>query len=337
MLLQANDYLWLHRPRGRASCRSAARTSGATSSSGVDLIRRAAGDTVHALAWPLLTARRRHEARQDHRGPGLARSGRGPARTSSSSTGWRPTTARCGSILAQFTLLPVPEIDEVVAAHADAPERREAQRVLARAVTALVHGRRRRPGPRRRRARRSSAGRSPVCRPRALDAVLRRGARRGGDDGGAGRRARPGRGPRPHRPGGVEERGPARARAGGRVRERRAGRRARPRVRHAEDPPVRPGYRDPTGQTLPGSSSCRLRLTLARGSPVGLHFASEGRSTAVSETIGTTTASHHDLRHVPDRAALPSGRAGRSLKTEQRTKKRVRATARCFGIAQWFE
>ena len=56
MLLQANDYRWLARARGRASCRSAARTSGATCSPGVDLIRRRPGAPVHALAWPLLTA-----------------------------------------------------------------------------------------------------------------------------------------------------------------------------------------------------------------------------------------------------------------------------------------
>ena len=42
--------------------------------------------------------------------------------------------------LLQLTLLPVAEIAEIMAAHGAAPERREAQRVLARAVTALVHG-----------------------------------------------------------------------------------------------------------------------------------------------------------------------------------------------------
>ena len=42
--------------------------------------------------------------------------------------------------LLQLTLLPVAEVGELMAAHVAAPERREAQRVLARAVTALVHG-----------------------------------------------------------------------------------------------------------------------------------------------------------------------------------------------------
>jgi tyrosyl-tRNA synthetase len=39
-----------------------------------------------------------------------------------------------------FTLLPVAEVDEIVAQHEKAPERRAAQRALAREVTTLVHG-----------------------------------------------------------------------------------------------------------------------------------------------------------------------------------------------------
>ncbi len=42
--------------------------------------------------------------------------------------------------LAQLTLLPMDEVDAVVTAHADAPARREGQRVLAHEVTSLVHG-----------------------------------------------------------------------------------------------------------------------------------------------------------------------------------------------------
>jgi tyrosyl-tRNA synthetase len=55
---------------------------------------------------------------------------------------WMATDDRqVRQFLAQFTLLPVTEIDEVVAAHEAAPERREAQRTLAREATALIHGR----------------------------------------------------------------------------------------------------------------------------------------------------------------------------------------------------
>ena len=54
---------------------------------------------------------------------------------------WMATDDRqVRQFLAQFTLLPVAEIDAVVAAHEAAPERREAQRRLAREATALVHG-----------------------------------------------------------------------------------------------------------------------------------------------------------------------------------------------------
>ena len=44
-------------------------------------------------------------------------------------------------LLAWLTLLPVAEIDRAVAEHDVAPERRQAQRLLAREVTAIVHGR----------------------------------------------------------------------------------------------------------------------------------------------------------------------------------------------------
>jgi tyrosyl-tRNA synthetase len=39
-----------------------------------------------------------------------------------------------------FTLLPVSEIEEVMVSHRDAPELRRAQRLLATAVTSMVHG-----------------------------------------------------------------------------------------------------------------------------------------------------------------------------------------------------
>jgi tyrosyl-tRNA synthetase len=40
-----------------------------------------------------------------------------------------------------FTLLPLSQINELAAAHAAAPEKRGAQRVLADEVTGMVHGR----------------------------------------------------------------------------------------------------------------------------------------------------------------------------------------------------
>ncbi len=43
-------------------------------------------------------------------------------------------------LLKYFTFLPLEEIDAIMARHQEAPERREAQKVLAREVTAIVHG-----------------------------------------------------------------------------------------------------------------------------------------------------------------------------------------------------
>jgi tyrosyl-tRNA synthetase len=48
--------------------------------------------------------------------------------------------ADIGRFLKYFTFLPPAEIDEIVRHSAAAPEKREAQRVLAREVTRLVHG-----------------------------------------------------------------------------------------------------------------------------------------------------------------------------------------------------
>jgi tyrosyl-tRNA synthetase len=94
---------------------------------------------VHALSWPLLLA-------PDGSKLGKTTGARvflHPGRTSPYRffQHWMNTDDRqARELLLKFTLLPVPEIDQVVAAHEKAPERRHAQRVLAREVTRLVHG-----------------------------------------------------------------------------------------------------------------------------------------------------------------------------------------------------
>ncbi|HKA89803.1 MAG TPA: tyrosine--tRNA ligase [Haliangiales bacterium] len=45
-----------------------------------------------------------------------------------------------GRYLSMFTMIPLPEVAEIAAAHAAAPERREGQKILAREVTTWVHG-----------------------------------------------------------------------------------------------------------------------------------------------------------------------------------------------------
>jgi len=55
MLLQANDYLWLH-DHERCELQIGGSDQWGNILSGADLIRRSRGAAVHALAWPLLTA-----------------------------------------------------------------------------------------------------------------------------------------------------------------------------------------------------------------------------------------------------------------------------------------
>jgi tyrosyl-tRNA synthetase len=138
MLLQANDYWWLHQHKG-CELQIGGSDQWGNILSGVDLIRRRDGATVHALCWPLLTA------------PDGSKLGKStgasiwldPAKTSPYQLFQHflnTDDRQVRQMLLWFTLLPVEEIEAVVAAHEAAPERREAQRVLAREVTTLVHG-----------------------------------------------------------------------------------------------------------------------------------------------------------------------------------------------------
>jgi tyrosyl-tRNA synthetase len=107
--------------------------------SGVDLIRRVTGDAVHALCWPLLTA-------ADGTKLGKTTGARvwldaGLTSPYAFFQHWMQVDdADVGPHLAQFTLLPMAEVDAVVAEHRAAPARRVGQRRLATEVTTLVHG-----------------------------------------------------------------------------------------------------------------------------------------------------------------------------------------------------
>jgi tyrosyl-tRNA synthetase len=138
MLLQANDYAWLHEHEG-CELQIGGSDQWGNILSGVDLIRRRQGTPVHGLCWPLLTAA---DGTKLGKTTG-ARVWLDPARTSPYAfyQHWMTTEdADLRRMLAQFTLLPVAEVDAVVGAHSEAPGRRHGQRVLAAAVTALVHG-----------------------------------------------------------------------------------------------------------------------------------------------------------------------------------------------------
>jgi tyrosyl-tRNA synthetase len=138
MLLQANDYRWLHEHLG-VELQVGGSDQWGNILSGVDLIRRSRGASVHALCWPLLTA-------PDGSKLGKSTGGRvwlDPRRTSPYQffQHWMAVDDRqVGELLAKFTFLPVDEVDALAAAHAAAPERREGQRRLALEVTTIVHG-----------------------------------------------------------------------------------------------------------------------------------------------------------------------------------------------------
>jgi len=138
MLLQANDYAHLHQSFD-CELQIGGSDQWGNILSGVDLIRRRHGATVHGLCWPLLTA---DDGSKIGKTTG-ARVWLDPARTSPYAffQHWiNSDDAEVGRLLAQFTLLPMPEIGSLLAAHAEAPGRRVAQRALAAAVTELVHG-----------------------------------------------------------------------------------------------------------------------------------------------------------------------------------------------------
>jgi tyrosyl-tRNA synthetase len=106
---------------------------------GVELIRRVHGRAAYGLTQPLVT-------KTDGSKFGKTESGTvwlDPAKTSAYDMYqfWLNTPdADVVRFLRYFTFLPLEQIDELAEATRSAPEKREAQRVLAREVTMLVHG-----------------------------------------------------------------------------------------------------------------------------------------------------------------------------------------------------
>jgi tyrosyl-tRNA synthetase len=138
MLIQAHDYLHLHRGRG-VDLQVGGSDQWGNITLGADLIRKATGDHVHALTWPLLL-------RSDGRKFGKSEAGNvwlARHRTSPYQffQYWMQVPdADVERFLLQLTMLPVDVARAVASAHAEAPHRREGQRRLAREITTLVHG-----------------------------------------------------------------------------------------------------------------------------------------------------------------------------------------------------
>ena len=138
MLLQANDYLWLHDHHG-CELQVGGSDQWGNLVSGVDLIRRARSSGVHALAWPLLLAA---DGSKLGKTAG-ARIWLDAAKTSPYQFHQHFVTLPDEAVEQQlpiFSLRPLGEVEALLADHRGAPERRVAQHGLADEVTALVHG-----------------------------------------------------------------------------------------------------------------------------------------------------------------------------------------------------
>ncbi len=138
MLLQAHDFLRLEEGMG-CQVQIGGSDQWGNMLGGVDLIRRVHGRPAWVLAWPLLTA---PDGTKLGKTTG-ARIWLDAERTSPYQffQHWMNTDDRqVRQFLAQFTLLPVEEVDAAVTAHQEQPGKRAAQRLLAREATRLVHG-----------------------------------------------------------------------------------------------------------------------------------------------------------------------------------------------------
>jgi len=138
MLLQANDYLWLHDHHG-CTIQIGGSDQWGNIIAGVDLIRRKRGEHVHAFSWPLLTA-------SDGTKLGKTTGARvwldaGKTSPYQFRQHWMQTPdADVEAQLLTFSLESVDRVRQIAAEHTTAPQQRLAQRALADEMTALVHG-----------------------------------------------------------------------------------------------------------------------------------------------------------------------------------------------------
>jgi tyrosyl-tRNA synthetase len=137
-VLQAYDFLALHERHG-CTVQMGGSDQWGNITAGTELIRRVRGATAYGLTMPLVT-------KTDGTKFGKTEGGNvwlDPGRTSPYEMYqfWLNTTdADVVSFLKYFTFLPVTEIEVLAHQTARAPEKREAQRVLAAEITRLVHG-----------------------------------------------------------------------------------------------------------------------------------------------------------------------------------------------------
>ena len=138
LLLQAHDYLHLHRTVG-CTLQMGGSDQWGNIVAGCDLIRKVEGGKAHGLVLPLVTTATGTKFGKTEAGTVWL----DPARTSPFKfyQFWLNTDDRdVIRYLKFFTFLDRAMIDALEKTVADAPEKREAQRTLAREVTSTVHG-----------------------------------------------------------------------------------------------------------------------------------------------------------------------------------------------------
>jgi len=138
LLLQARDYLELFDRYG-CTLQMGGSDQWGNITAGIELIRKLRGAKAHGLVWALMTTASGTKFGKTESGTIWL----DPARTSPFTfyQFWLNTDDRDAvNYLKFFTFLERERIVELEAATTSAPEKRESQRVLAREVTALVHG-----------------------------------------------------------------------------------------------------------------------------------------------------------------------------------------------------
>jgi tyrosyl-tRNA synthetase len=138
LLLQARDYLELFDRYG-CSLQMGGSDQWGNITAGIDLVRKVRGKKAHGLVWPLMTTASGAKFGKTEAGTIWLDAARtSPFRFYQF---WLNTDDRdVISYLKYFTFLERGAIDQLEAATTSAPEQRQAQRVLARELTALVHG-----------------------------------------------------------------------------------------------------------------------------------------------------------------------------------------------------
>jgi tyrosyl-tRNA synthetase len=138
MLLQANDFLVLHRDEA-CDLQVAGSDQWGNITAGIDLVRRRTGDAVHGLTAPLIV---RADGTKFGKSEGeniwLSAERTSPYRLYQYFLNVADDDVE--RLLLRLTLVPVEECRAVAAEHAVDPRRRDGQRRLAREITSLVHG-----------------------------------------------------------------------------------------------------------------------------------------------------------------------------------------------------